>query len=392
MKMSTTVTTGSKISSINHNNRRLSDDEFKAPEHEHIIRELTPDNIIVKKEPITEAYEKIFGKAVEEYNEKQTRSDRKIDNYYKHIQKSKAYDLQREFIVTLGAKEDWDQLTREDKLEAGQKLAEYVKEFQERHPKLYVYNAVVHLDEAGAPHAHINVIPVAGGYKRGVSLKPSFKQVLKEEGFKFEGRNQLREFRNLEADKLGEKLQDMGIERYRPGTNDVKDLKQYKELMREVSAEREKIERYGVDDVTKLEKQTDEIVKKLAELPKATFGKSTKLPPGFKEKIERYLEIIVNELKNIYKKIGTLTDENKGLKKQVKDYQGISQNLEKNLTEAKNKINKTKKQVTFQSNAIKRAYNELLTDEQKLKFTKLVAEEKEKILASPRQEASQERK
>nr|WP_272953503.1 plasmid recombination protein [Streptococcus gallolyticus] len=84
-----------------------------------------------------------------------------MDDFYHHVKKSKTLDLQREFIVGLGSKADWDSLPREKKLQAGEKLAEYITEFEKRHPHLYIYNAAVHLDESGAPHAHFNIVPVA---------------------------------------------------------------------------------------------------------------------------------------------------------------------------------------------------------------------------------------
>ena len=67
------------------------------------------------------------------YNAKQKRKDRKIDDYYKHVQKSKNLDLQREFIVTVGNKADWERLSFEEKQEVGQVLGRYVSDFNDRH-------------------------------------------------------------------------------------------------------------------------------------------------------------------------------------------------------------------------------------------------------------------
>ena len=51
-------------------------------------------------------------------------------------------------------------------------LDEYAKSFQERNPNLYVFNMKMHLDEA-SPHLHIDYIPVATGYKRGLGTRNS---------------------------------------------------------------------------------------------------------------------------------------------------------------------------------------------------------------------------
>lgn len=229
------------MSSIKHNNRDLTEKEWQEPAHNHIMREQSDDNIYLKQENLKDVYDNLFGEALKDYNNKQKRKDRKIDDFYHHVKKSKTLDLQREFIVSLGTKTDWDNLPRQEKLQAGEKLAEYIKEFEERHPHLYVYNAVVHLDEAGAPHAHFNVVPVASGYKNGLKLKPSFKKALANEGYKEKGRGQLKEFRDKEIQYLEEKLRGLGIERKLVGTNDIKDIHEYKNIITQSKEEIAKI-------------------------------------------------------------------------------------------------------------------------------------------------------
>ncbi|WP_330645250.1 plasmid recombination protein, partial [Clostridioides difficile] len=43
-------------------------------------------------------------------------------------------------------------------------LNDYMKSFQERNPNLYVFNAVLHMDEQ-TPHLHIDYIPIATEYQ-----------------------------------------------------------------------------------------------------------------------------------------------------------------------------------------------------------------------------------
>ena len=228
VQMSISFKTSTKMTSIKHNNRDLTEEEFKQPQHQHIDQDKIHENIYIKQEPIKEAYEKIFGSALEEYNSKQTRKDRRIEDYFQHVKKSKTLDLQREFIVGIGDKYDWDRIknSTEAKRWVGEKLAEYVEEFQERHPHLYIYNAAVHLDEKGHPHAHFNIIPVAEGYKKGLSIQPSFKKALQNEGNFEKGRHQLRVFKEQEVKILSEKMKSLGIERKLVGTNDIKDMRE----------------------------------------------------------------------------------------------------------------------------------------------------------------------
>ncbi|MGQ7396541.1 plasmid recombination protein, partial [Streptococcus suis] len=103
------------------------------------------------------------------------------------------------------------------------------------------YNAAVHLDEKGHPHAHFNVIPLATGYKKGLSIQPSFKRALQNEGYLDKGRSQLKSFKNGEVQVLEGMLQTLGIERKLVGTNDIKDMREYKQMIQEVNAEKERL-------------------------------------------------------------------------------------------------------------------------------------------------------
>ena len=61
-------------------------------------------------------------------------------------------------------------------------LEQYAKTFQERNPNLYLFNCVMHLDEA-TPHLHIDYIPVANGYKTGMKTRNSLTKALQQMGF-----------------------------------------------------------------------------------------------------------------------------------------------------------------------------------------------------------------
>ncbi|WLD56229.1 hypothetical protein A7J08_10390 (plasmid) [Streptococcus suis] len=250
MDLSISFRTSTKMTSIKHNNRDLTDKEFQESAHRHINQDLSKDNLYVKQENLKQVYDKLFGEALQDYNTKQRRKDRKIDDFYHHVKQSKTLDLQREFIVGLGSKADWDKMTREEKLQAGEKLAEYVKEFSDRHSHLYVYNAAVHLDEAGAPHAHFNVVPVGTGYKNGLKVKPSFKKALANEGYKDNGRTLLKNFKDREVKELEQKLIELGHQRKEVGTNDIKDLHEYKKIVAQATKDLEQklIKDYGAPE------------------------------------------------------------------------------------------------------------------------------------------------
>lgn len=169
--------------SLSHNNRK-----FFA---KNVDQSKTKNNIIFVQEPIEQAYEHCFGEAVERYNAKQKRNDRKIkEGYFKHTFKHKpcntvvtSSDKRKSFyedLVQIGTMDDTAVGTLDGDI-ATQCLVEYMETFRQRNPNLYVFNAVIHVDES-TPHLHIDYIPL-GHYQRGVDTQNSISQALKEMGF-----------------------------------------------------------------------------------------------------------------------------------------------------------------------------------------------------------------
>ena len=257
--MTLSFKTNPKQTNIRHNNRELTEKEFRSDAHKHIQREKSKYNIQIFKRDIKDVYHELFDDALNAYNAKQKRKDRKIDDYYKHVQKSKNLDLQREFIVAVGNKADWEKLSFEEKQEVGEVLARYVRDFNERHDNMTIYNAIVHLDESGAPHAHFNVVPTATGYKNGLAVQPSFRKALEQEGFGPSGREQLKAFRDAEVHRLHEFVHEIGIDRKAGQTNDIKDMREYKDAM-------EYIENRKSNQIVKMQREEKAHEEKMHEL------------------------------------------------------------------------------------------------------------------------------
>lgn len=257
--MTLSFKTNPKQTNIRHNNRELTEKEFRSKAHKHIQREKSKYNIQIFKRDIKDVYHELFDDALNAYNAKQKRKDRKIDDYYKHVQKSKNLDLQREFIVAVGNKADWEKLSFEEKQEVGEVLARYVRDFNERHDNMTIYNAIVHLDESGAPHAHFNVVPTATGYKNGLAVQPSFRKALEQEGFGPSGREQLKAFRDAEVHRLHEFVHEIGIDRKAGQTNDIKDMREYKDAM-------EYIENRKSNQIVKMQREEKAHEEKMHEL------------------------------------------------------------------------------------------------------------------------------
>ena len=163
-----------------HNRREYESIGRAIPEH--IDQKRTHENVTLVDIPIKQAYDELFGEALAAYNAKQkTRNDRKIVSYYDHVKGLKTGEkLFYEDVVQWGSKDDFtDEKTRQT---AKKCLIEYVKGFQERNPNLKLIGAYIHMDEA-SPHLHLDYIPFAHGYKRGLSVRNSLDKAMKEMGY-----------------------------------------------------------------------------------------------------------------------------------------------------------------------------------------------------------------
>lgn len=198
--------------SVTHNSR-----SFTA---ENVDSERTHLNIDYCNEPIKKVYHELFDEALKQYNDKQKRKDRKISDYYKHIESRKQEKLFHEIIFQIGNMEDMSATGEHAEL-ARTVLDEYYQGFQERNPYLRVFSAHLHMDEA-TPHIHIDFIPFTTGSNRGLKTRVSLKQALLNMGFKGEGRsdNELNRWILSEKKVLAQIMERHGIEWEQKGTHE----------------------------------------------------------------------------------------------------------------------------------------------------------------------------
>ena len=195
-----------------HNRREY--EKIGKPIPDNIDSSKTAENITLVDRGIRQVYQEIFGDALEQYNSKQKRADRKIEDYYDHIQKSKNGEkLFYEDVVQWGKKEDFQKPeTRERAKEA---LVKYVEGFEERNPNLKLIGAYIHMDEV-SPHLHLDYVPVAHGYSRGLSTRNSLDRAMKEMGFAPENEsrknNATKLWKESERSYFGEICRSMGLE------------------------------------------------------------------------------------------------------------------------------------------------------------------------------------
>ncbi|PHE96058.1 plasmid recombination protein [Bacillus pseudomycoides] len=362
MSMSVSLKKATNKTNIKHNNRTMSEKEKER--NSHIDYSRSDENKYLVQKDLKELYQEEFGEALEKYNAKQKRSDRKIEDYYKHIQSSKKTSLQQEMIIQVGDLNDF--IRNADYKRANEILLEWFKDFEKRNPNLKVYNAVIHNDET-SPHMHLNFVPVASGYKRGLEKQVSFDRAIMQQDSELDKTRPFDDWREKEVKLLEKILKERGIERKLVGSNEYKDVNEYKEkkdLEREIQWLEEKIA-----------KKKDELVKVSAQVPEKKMNLKSKkkeikteVKPKFIGKPDiieketgnyvytakqvKYLEDLVSAavtVKKDYERLQTtdLVQENKNLREEVYQKTKENEQLKKELASATLEIGSLKGDIHY---------------------------------------------
>ena len=341
--------------STNHNDRVFLT--------ENVDKDRVQYNITYCNEKIEDAYHKLFDEALEKFNARQKRADRRIEDYYEKIRTGKQENPFEEVIVQIGDKDNMGAMTENGQL-AKKILDEYMKSFVERNPYMYVYSAHLHMDEA-TPHLHIDFIPFTTGSTRGLETRVSLKAALQNQGFKGGTRSctERNEWYESEKVALSKIMLEHGIEWEQKGTHEkhksVSEFKKQK-LIEEVEVLEEKkadiehkmstyknAEEYAMVIATKLRDNADLEITEPPPLMSAKTYKSKIVAPF----INRLIGIIQDLARRCYRaekteqksaeKIAKLNDEkehykdkawhlnleNSQLKVQLRDYDKIKEHL-----------------------------------------------------------------
>lgn len=280
--------------SVNHNSRKFHAKNTD-PERSHL-------NVEYCNENIKDVYHELFDEALARYNEKQTRNDRRIDDYYEKIRSGKQEKPFHEIILQIGDRETMGAETEEGRL-AAKMLDEYMQEFQRRNPTLRVFSAHLHMDEA-TPHLHIDFVPYTTGSKRGLDTRVSLKQALMALGFKGGTRQEteLNQWVMAEKQQLAAIMLEHGIEWEQKGTHE-----KHLSLLDFEKKERAK-------EVSMLEKQKSELEEHNAIMQEVN---------------EKYLD----QLERVEKDIFSAQESRKEVDKQAEQAKKKAAQYEKKLTE-----------------------------------------------------------
>ena len=240
-----------------HNLRKYHSNDY---DKENIVILCGTDKLV---QDVKKVYKEQFDEAVREYNKKQTRDDRKIDDYFEKTAKSNK-DMAVELIFQIGDKEFWDK-NPDKRRRMDVAFKEMLNMLQKEAPNLVVANAVIHYDEA-SPHMHVVAVPVADGFKKGISRQVSKRKVCTKEFLEEVLQGKIREcVDNRIFVWLGEFLKSK-----QTGRNNDLSVVEYK-----VKKENEKYEKA----VKNVEVMNNEILKKTAEKQRA----DKKLEETYKE-------------------------------------------------------------------------------------------------------------
>ena len=320
--------------SLSHNSR-----QFIA---ENVDSSRTPLNVEYCSEDIRAVYHELFDGALARYNEKQTRKDRIIDDYYEKIRAGKQEKLFEELIIQIGNKDDMNASSENGQL-ARQMLDEYMQSFQQRNPTLRVFSAHLHMDEA-TPHLHIDFVPFTTGSKRGLETRVSLKKALEALGFAggTKSHTELNQWIESEKQALASIMARHDIEWEQKGTHEehlsVLDYKK-QERSKEVAALENQIDtlqeqtvvaatalsekREQLDDIAPILKNTEKFVRKYDDperlLPEAGMLESGK---AFREKkalpilgkLLKYARSLFRENTELKAKVQKLEKENTAFK------------------------------------------------------------------------------
>ena len=320
--------------SLTHNRR-----DFIA---ENVDSSRTPLNVEYRNEDIRAVYHELFDDALARYNEKQTRKDRVIDDYYEKIRTGKQEKLFEELIIQIGNKDDMNASSENGRL-ARQMLDEYMQSFQQRNPTLRVFSAHLHMDEA-TPHLHIDFIPFTTGSKRGLETRVSLKKALEALGFTggTKSHTELNQWIEAEKQALASIMAQHDIEWEQKGTREehlsVLDYKK-QERSKEVAALETQIgalqeqtataetmlseKQEQLDDIAPILKNTEKFVRKYDDperlLPEAGMLESGK---AFREKkalpilgkLLKYARSLFRENTELKAKVQKLEKENTAFK------------------------------------------------------------------------------
>ena len=287
---------------------------------------------------VQDLYFNEFEEARLEYNSKQTREDRKIDNYFKHISQDKQKDLACEFIIELGDMDFWNDKDTNYRMRMVNVYKDQVRDLMRIVPEFKVANAVIHFDEV-SPHLHLVGVPIKDDYKRGMRKQPAKSNVFTK--------NMVYSENSLLKQKKKGRNQDINI----------KDMGNYREIKQQLKKKEQKITEAN-NQTKKLDNTGKNINELLDNLKPTKLNKNNMIISNEDvEKIKNYTSNVKDTTQTI-RSVNDLNIEIKELENSTRELRKENYSLKYQLEQKNDEINNLKQDLSLKDKIIGKLQSE----------------------------------
>lgn len=340
------------LSDVNKHNLRDYDNQTE------LIRTIYGTNDIVND--VKKVYLDEFEEARLEYNNKQTREDRKIEDYFKKVCESQN-DIACEIIIELGDMGFWNDKNERYRFKMVDVYNEQIKDLNKIIPDFKIANATIHFDET-SPHMHVVGVPIIENCTRGMK-----KQVGKSKLFTKATLTEIQDKMRNACIKSYNKFYEVNtrLKEKQKGRNqdiNVNEMGNYREIKKQLKQKEQKLEK--ANNQTKiLDNSSNDIDKILSNLKPAKLNKNNMVISNEDvQKIKNYTE----DVKDITKTVRSVNDLNMA----IKDFEYSAFEIDKENRSLKyeielkdNEIGSLKKELSTKDKTI----SKLQTEKEKLK-------------------------
>ena len=324
------------LSDVNKHNLRDYDNQRE------LIRTIYGTDDIVND--VKQVYLDEFEQARIEYNNKQTREDRKIENYLKKVCESQN-DIACEIIIELGDMDFWNDKNERYRFKMVDVYNEQVKDLIKIVPDFKIANATIHFDEV-SPHMHIVGVPVSYDCKRGMK-----KQVVKSKLFTKTTLTQIQDKMRNACIKSFNKFYDMSfkLKEKQKGRNqdiNVKDMWDYRMIKKQLAEKEKKLVKAN-NQTQKLDNTSKDINKILDNLKPTLINKNNMIISN--EDVQK-IKNFTKDVKDTTKTVRSVNDLNIAIK-----------DFERTTFETIKKVSSLKYEIELKDNEISSLKSKLST-------------------------------
>ena len=297
-----------QLGKVNHHNLRKYDNQLE------LINIINGTNDIIND--VKDLYLELFEEAKLEYNNKQKRDDRKIENYFDKISNDTKHDLACEIIIELGDMKYWENKSQKDKLKMVDVFKEQIIDLEKVVPNFKVANATIHFDES-SPHLHIIGVPYKDNCKTGLS-----RQVGKSDVFTKESLTIIQDKMRVYCINSFNKVYSLKeeLKEKQQGRNrdiNVKDMGNYQRMKKQLNQDKDKLDKVNKKSL-ELDNKSNDIKEQINNLKISKLNKDNLiLSKDDKEKLIKYIDEVDktnNDFKSIQKLSITLNNVDTELK------------------------------------------------------------------------------